>query len=151
MSDHIWDSDEELLAELGEALRSAGSTTASHLAARAAWALRERSHVEIARLTFDSMLADTGSLRDMQNATARMLTFGTEDGVSLEVELTGDRLLGQVFPVLNGTITSVVMSGPEQRVDTDELGCFSLPLPSGPFRLRFESTDTAFLTDWMRL
>lgn len=150
MSERFWGSDEDLLAGLGEALQSAGHTAASHIAGRAAWTLRDSSQIEMAVLTFDSLLVEAGSLRE-QNAEARMLTFVTDDDVSLEVELGDDRLVGQVFPAALGTVTIVAVSRSADRAETDDVGCFSLPLPAGPFRLRFESPEMEFLTDWIRL
>ena len=151
MNDQTWERDDELLAELGDALRSAGPLSASHVEGQAAWSRREKRHLEIARLTLDSLLADSSSLRDVQNASARMLTFVTDDQVSLEVELNGNRLVGQIFPYVPGIITSVTIAGPEQNAEIDDVGCFSIEVPTGPFRLRFDSPEVIFVTDWMRL
>ncbi len=151
MSERFWGTDDDLLVGLGEALRSAGPSSASQLAGRAAWSLRDNSQLDTAALTFDSLLMELESLRDLPNAAARMLTFATDDDVSLEIELGTERLVGQVFPGASGTVSVIALSGPGERTETDDIGCFSLPLPSGPFRLRFESPDVSFLTDWIRL
>lgn len=151
MDEQAWGTDEELLIELGEALRSAGPLPAGHAAGRAAWASRRGSRFQSAALTFDSVLEDVAALRDVQNAQARMLTFATEDNFSLEVELGEDRLLGQIIPAVAGSVTTVTVEGSGETTVTDEVGCFGLSLPSGPFRLQFESPEADFITEWMRL
>jgi hypothetical protein len=145
--------DDLLLSELAEALRSAEPISAALSAGLEAWDRRptDPSRPERAMLTYDSLLEDTAAVRAVQAAEARMLTFTTDDGRTLEVELGDRSLVGQTYPIVQGTMTAIAVDGPAESVEVDEIGCFSLPLPVGPFRLHFTSATVEFITEWMRL
>lgn len=147
-----WGDDEALLAELGAALRSAGDVPETVLSdGRAAWAWRGvDAELELASLVLDSCFEQTADVRGAGTAAPRLLVF---DGgsLSLEVEVAEDVLIGQLLPPASGEVALVAADGSERAVRTDDVGCFTLPLPSGPVRLRARTPDTALLTEWLSL
>jgi hypothetical protein len=83
-------------------------------------------------------------------ALASRLTFQTGGGdLALEVELTDDRLVGQV---LLGTIERVIVEpadGVPTELTVDELGRFvQAAAHPGPTRLRLIGGGRLVLTDW---
>lgn len=147
----LWDDDEALLAELGAALRSAGEVPATVVSdGQAAWAWRGvDAELELASLVLDSCLDETADVRGAQDGP-RLLVF---DGgaVSLEVEVGEDALIGQLLPPAAGEVALVAADGAETTVSSDDVGCFTLPLPSGPVRLRARTSEGTLLTDWLSL
>jgi hypothetical protein len=168
-----WDDDEELLAALRQALRGqvappAGSApsgpdpqagTAAQAvppefieAGKAAYTWRTID-AELAELTYDSAqesLAVAG--QRAEDASARTLTFSSAH-LTIELEATGDALLGQLVPVQTGLVE--IQPGPEKgaQADVDTMGCFTIrPIPAGPFRLRCQSdAGVVVLTEWLSL
>ncbi len=144
-----WGDDEALLAELGLALRHAGTAPDTvEVDGKAAWAWRGiDAELELASLVLDSSVDEAAAVR---GAGPRLLVF---DGgtVSLEVEVGDDALLGQLLPPVTGEVALVAADGSETTVRTDEVGCFALPLPSGPARLRARTPQGDLLTDWLAL
>jgi hypothetical protein len=83
----------------------------------------------------------------------RVLAFATDTDHGLELAVVDDGLLGQVLPPAAGEVTLACVSGLSATTTSDQLGCFSLPRPEGPFLLSFRSADgdLAFTTTWTRL
>ncbi|MEU1082536.1 hypothetical protein ABZ368_20345 [Streptomyces sp. NPDC005908] len=103
----------------------------------------------VAELTFDS-LADAIPVRGTAD-TARMLTF-TAGEVTLDVEVTGDGLIGQVLPP--GPARIEVLDGPRPAASftADDMGRFTADTtPSGPFALRLRTDDDVVVTEWLRV
>jgi hypothetical protein len=147
-----WD-DDELLTALRQAVRSRDVVPANFVnAAKGAFAWRTID-AELAELTYDSLRSteDALSLR-AEAASIRALTF-TSDHVTLELEIVGDTLLGQVVPAQRAAITVQQDNGGSQTLDADEIGRFSVqPVPSGPFRLRCRTAaNVEALTGWIML
>jgi hypothetical protein len=148
-----WD-DDELLAALREARRARRAVpewfveTGKHAYA---W---HNIDAELAQLTYDSDSdADRGRTAAVRSeaASIRALTF-TSAHLSIELEVTENRLLGQVITPQAGTLEIHTTEG-VTTFTVDELGCFVLdPKPASPFRLRFRATDgTDVLTGWVTL
>lgn len=150
-----WDDDEELLAALRNALRgppAQGVPPEFIEAGKAAYTWRTID-AELAELTYDSAqesLAAAG--RRAEDAATRTLTFSSAH-LTIELEATGDALLGQLVPVQTGLVE--IQSGPEKgtQTDVDTMGCFTIqPIPAGPFRLRCQSgAGAVVLTEWLSL
>nr|WP_234367574.1 hypothetical protein [Streptomyces pluripotens] len=103
---------------------------------------------EIAELTFDS-LVDAVPVRGVTDAP-RMLTFRAGE-VTVDVEVTGDGLMGQVLPPQTARIE--VLGGPHavRPLTTDALGRFTGDTPSaGPFALRLRTGAEVIVTEWLR-
>jgi hypothetical protein len=147
-----WD-DEELLTALRRAVRSREAVPADFVAAaKGAFAWRNID-AELAELTYDSLTSveDALSMR-AEPASIRALTF-TSPRLTIELEVVGDSLLGQIVPAQPTVITVQPKSGASTVVDADDIGRFLLqPMPAGLFRLRCRTaTGIETLTGWITL
>ena len=101
----------------------------------------------IAELTFDSV-TDAIPVRGAVDVP-RMLTFHAGE-VTVDVELSGQGLMGQVLPPQSARIE--VLSGPRAAspLATDAMGRFTHAAPpAGPFALRLRTGDSVVVTDWL--
>ena len=145
-----WDH-EQLLAALGEAIRARQAVPDSFIdMGKGAYAWHNID-AELAQLTYDSSREPVAGLRS-ETASIRALTF-TSAHLSLELEVTGDSLLGQIIPPRPGTLDTQTPDGATASTDVDEIGCFAVePIPASPFRLRCRTADgTDVLTGWITL
>jgi hypothetical protein len=147
-----WD-DEQLLTALRESVqaREAVPSWFVEMGKNAyAW---HNIDAELAQLTYDS---STDVQRSMavrsETASIRALTF-TSAGLSIELEVTENCLLGQVIPPRGGTLEVHHTAGATTTEPIDEIGCFTVePIPESPFRLRFRTTDDIdVVTGWISL
>ena len=147
-----WD-DEELLTALREAMRAREAVPAEFIEmGRNAYAWHNID-AELAQLTYDSDRdADLVASLRSETASIRALTF-TSAHLSIEVEVTEDALVGQVIPVLTGTIEVQTKEVATGTIPVDEVGCFAVsPKPASPFRLRYRADDgTEVVTGWITL
>ncbi|MEU5262758.1 hypothetical protein [Amycolatopsis sp. NPDC021455] len=147
MADH-WSSQEELLAELGEALRSAQEVPAGFVeAGKAAFSWRDLD-AELATLSHDSAAARPAGVR-ADAAPLRALTFSGRD-FTIELEVGSGDLHGQVVPAQPGELDVETREGTVLTVPVDEVGWFVVrPKPAGRFRLRVRiRSGHIVLTDW---
>ena len=148
MSSLRW-TDEDLLRELGGALREApvdGSITA---AAEAAFGWRTADEeLELLMLEAETSLGTlAGAVRGAGPAAPRTLTFRGEQ-LSVEIEIDDNGIVGQLIPPQPGQVTLVTSDGPHAAAQADEVGCFTLPLPPpGPMRLDCELNGNRFVTE----
>ena len=145
-----WD-DEQLLAALGDAMRARQVVPDSFVdMGKSAYAWHNID-AELAQLTYDSSREPAVGLRS-ETASIRALTF-TSAHLSLELEVTGDSLLGQIIPPRSGTLETQTRAGTTTTIPVDEIGCFAIdPIPDVPFRLRCRTADGAdVLTGWITL
>ncbi|MCI3278098.1 hypothetical protein [Streptomyces cylindrosporus] len=101
----------------------------------------------IAELTFDSVV-DAIPVRGAVDVP-RMLTFHA-GGVTVDVELTAQGLMGQVLPPQSARIE--VLRGPQAGapLTTDDMGRFTYgEPPAGPFALRLRTGEGVLVTDWL--
>lgn len=142
--------DDDLLAELGAALR-AGETAPPHVveAAKAAFAWQSVD-AELAALTHDSLLSD--ELVGVREGAGRVraITFET-DGLAVELEVDARGAVGQILPPQRGTVAVRGALGEGATVEADEVGRFELrPLPPGPVSLRCRTAGgRSFVTSWV--
>jgi hypothetical protein len=102
----------------------------------------------VAELTFDS-LVDAVPVRGATDVP-RMLTFSAGE-VTVDVEVTGEGLMGQVLPPQPARIE--VLGGPRTTVPltADDMGRFSGDVrPAGPFALRVLAGGETVVTEWLR-
>lgn len=164
-----WDDDEALLAALREALRGrppqpgpspqdpqagqAGQAVPPEFiqAGQAAYTWRTID-AELAELTYDSAQESVAAAGRRAEDAARTLTFSSAH-LTIELEATGDAILGQLVPVQSGLIE--IQPGLEKgaQTDVDTMGCFTIqPIPAGPFRLRCRNdAGVVVLTEWLSL
>jgi hypothetical protein len=145
--------DEELLAELREAMAERAAVPPAFVAAaRSAYAWHHID-AELARLIYDSRQdADLSATLRSEAASIRALTFASAR-FSIEVEVTDDALLGQLIPPQPGTVEIQTLAGEATDGEIDEVGCFSIePKPEDQFRLRFRTDGQPdVLTGWLTL
>lgn len=151
MSD-AW-TDEELLAALQEALEARQAVPPGFTeAAKGAFAWRTID-AELAQLTYDSLAgSEAAAPTRSEPASIRALTF-TSPRLTIELEVAGDSVLGQVVPPQAATIRVQAQDGAESVFAADQIGCFVIqPAPRGSFRLRCQ-TDASVdvLTGWITL
>ncbi|MEU3829120.1 hypothetical protein GT045_38125 [Streptomyces sp. SID486] len=102
----------------------------------------------LAELTFDS-LVDALPVRGAVDAP-RMLTFRAGE-LSVDVEVTGDGLIGQVLPPQSARIEVLGGPGTGRPVAADTLGRFTSDTPpAGPFALRLRTGAEVIVTEWLR-
>jgi len=144
--------DEELMRELARALAQVDAVPPHRrAAARGSYAWRTVDE-ELLALTHDSLdLADAA----VRGATD-VRTLGFEgDGLSLELEVDGDRVFGQVLSTgVDGLIDEVTIEsvddGPRtSRVDAS--GIFSVVVPTGPVRFGVTTDGALRRTPWVVL
>ena len=147
-----WD-DEQLLEALREAMRAREVVPPGFVETGNSTYAWHNVDAELAQLTYDSSRTEDRSARvRSETASIRALTFRSGH-TSIELEVTGDSLLGQVMPPGEGTIEAQTRDGVTTAAPVDEIGCFSIePVPRRPFRLRCRTghgTDVA--TSWITL
>ena len=149
MSSLRW-TDDDLLRELGGALREAPANASIIAAAEAAFSWRTADEeLELLMLEAETSLgALAGAVRGAGPAAPRTLTF-RGDQLSVEIEIDDNGIVGQLIPPQPGQVTLVTSDGPQASVQADEVGCFTLPLPQrGPMRLDCELNGNRFVTEW---
>jgi hypothetical protein len=144
-------SDDDLLAELAAALAEVSGRAESAAAiGRAAFTWRTvDADLVSAELTFDSAL-DGAGVRGGQ-PQGRFLEFRSEP-LSVDVEILGDRLHGQLHPPQEGTAVIESANGVTLSLPVDQLGFFVVENPpAGPVRLRCETSRSRLVTGWFNL
>lgn len=143
--------DDQLLAELGAAMRGAAQVPARFVSlGKSAFAFRGVS-AEIAALTQDSVGAALAGTRS-ESAALRSLTFVASE-LAIELEVTADALVGQVVPPRAGEIELVGPGGVIATTAVDVVGWFAIrPTPTGPVRLQLRTADgESIRTEWTTL
>jgi hypothetical protein len=146
-----WD-DEELLAALDDAMRARQAVPEWFVETGKNAYAWHNIDAELAQLTYDSNHdRNRAAVMRAEAASIRALTF-TSAHLSIELEVTEDRLLGQVITPQAGTLETHTAAG-VTTLAVDEIGGFVLdPKPASPFRLRFRALDgTDVLTGWVTL
>lgn len=146
-----WDN-EQLLAALGEAVRARQAVPSWFVETGKNAYAWHNIDAELAQLTYDSSRdTEMAAVTRSEAASIRSLTF-TSRHLSLELEVTGNSLLGQVIPPRAGTLETHTNAGVITS-PVDEIGCFTVdPIPASPFRLRYRTTDGIdVLTGWITL
>jgi len=148
------DADDELLTELGEAVRDAADVPARFIdAGKAAFAWRTVDE-ELAMLAYDSATvgADAAVVTRADPAALRALTFVSSE-LTVEVEVTPDALLGQLVPPQAGEVELRTRTGESHTAAVDAVGWFVLrPVPAEMFRLHVRpASGPEVLTAWVTL
>jgi len=151
MNRHNWlDNDDELLAELAVAVQAADVPGRVIQAAKASYTWRTiDSDLESLALSPGYSGYDQSAVRGA-SPESRLLSFEHED-ISLEIEISGSLVRGQLYPVRSGLVTVVTAAGPFGDARTDDMGCFVADWPeSGPVRIRCQMGNSNFITDWIQ-
>lgn len=154
-----WDemTDDQLMAALGEAVAEQQAVSERRRdAARSAFTWRSVDQ-ELAELLHDSAL-DAGAAVRSSAGGPRSLSFG-RSGLTLEIEVEGDGVLGEVIgegaasdPTVPTTVTLVRPDVEDRQVTTDAAGFFRLPdVTPGPARFVVERAGWTLTTPWVTL
>jgi hypothetical protein len=155
MSQQWWQEDDQLLAALGEALRSEHDVPAEFIAIGKAAFLWRGIDAELAIVTYDSMSegaeAELAGVRSEQ-ASLRYLTLTSRD-FTLEIEVTADAILGQLVPPGPGRVEVRTTDDAAVTGVIDQGGGFTIrPVPRTSFRLCCHAANGAsVLTNWLLL
>ncbi|MFV2022403.1 hypothetical protein [Micromonospora sp. LOL_023] len=147
------DSDDELLIELGAALRESGPVSEQFIdAALAAFSWRTvDAELAVAELIFDSACDREPAGLTRSAGTDRRLTFRSGP-VVLAIEVTAFGVVGQLSPAGPGRLSARSAAGQYEDVPVDEVGFFSMGVPpAGPVQLRATSATYKVRTCWVSL
>jgi hypothetical protein len=154
--DQWWVDDDRLLRMLGEAL-SAGDVPASFVESGKLAFPWQDLDAELAALTYDSATDRTPALagtRADDLARLRQLTYrATRTGLEIELAITEDAVVGQLWPRQAGTVEMRPRRGDSTTRPVNQAGGFVIrPIPSTPFRLYCQTTTGAsVITAWVTL
>jgi hypothetical protein len=148
-----WDDDQQLLADLGEAVRAVRGMS-DQVAERGREALTTWSSLDdellLACVSFDSLYESTGVVRS-ESGAGRLLVFSAEP-LSVELEVGPGGIVGQVVPPASAQVQLETADGTVRQTAADELGFFTLEaIPSGPVRLRCDTATSKLVTRWVEL
>ena len=118
-----WD-DDRLLAALGQALMAREAVPSWFIETGKSAFAWHNIDAELAQLTYDSH-QDQHAVAMLRSETAsiRALTF-TSAHMSLELEVTGNSLLGQLLPPRSGQLVIQTRAGTTSTTEVDEIGCW---------------------------
>lgn len=141
--------DDQLIAELREAVAEADLVTdRQREAARAAFTWRT-VEAELAELLHDSALEPTG-VRGADDAP-RTLSFAS-GALTLEVEVDGDTLRGQVVGAAADSVLMQRSIADDEPLAVDPSGFFRLDgLAPGPVRFVVQAGDWTLTSPWVAL
>jgi hypothetical protein len=140
--------DDKLLAELATAMAQVDAVPDHRReAARAAFAWRTID-AELLALTHDSLQLADAAVRGRLDV--RTLGFESE-GLSLEIEVDGDRVFGQVLDVQVDKVLVESVDGGAQDVSVDASGIFSVVVPGGQVRFGIRVDGVLRRTPWIVL
>jgi hypothetical protein len=146
----LWQDDDELVTEMAEATGRAVLPDSVRRAAATAFAARRAAGAGLAKIRYDSLL-DAFPVRGETPASRRIVTFEAES-LSVEIETSGDQVVGQLVPPEPGQVEIMTLDGGSEQTDADSYGCFLLPRPApGPVRFRCHTAAGTVFTDWIRL
>jgi hypothetical protein len=150
MSDRIWGSDDELLAELKEALTRPSPEPERTLHVEKSLYTWRTVDAELAALTHDSTVGKAGALVRSETAALRTMTFEAPSLV-IELGVTPRGLVGQLVPPESGTAWLRTATGDTSSVAVDEFGCFTIDLrPGVPFSVACRTeTGLRVMTAWI--
>ncbi|MBJ7358217.1 hypothetical protein [Nocardioides sp.] len=145
-----WDdlTDDQLLAELGEAVAEAALVTdRQREAARAAFTWRTVD-AELAELLHDSALEASAVRGD---DAARTLSFASGP-LTLEVEVDGDAVMGQVVGAATDSVLMQRSIADDQPLPVDPSGFFRVEgVAPGPVRFVVQAGDWTLTSPWVAI
>lgn len=147
-----WQDDATLLAALADAVADEEPVPPDvYRSATAAYTWRTID-AELAALTHDSREETDRLVGVRSTATDHTLAFQLRD-LHLEVDVTADRILGQVVAPGPATVTLQAEAGTLRTVGTGDSGFFSMERPApGSIRLRVDVAGApSFVTPWFRV
>lgn len=141
-----WTDDEKLIEELARASAQEGAVPEHRRQAAYGAFVWRTIDEELLALTHDSSVLADAAVRGPDDV--RTLSFAG-GGVSLELEVDGTRLMGQVTPVVSGEVMLEATDGRSQTVRADASGFFTMEAMSGPVRFAVEHDGVVRRTAWV--
>jgi hypothetical protein len=144
--------DDQLLAALKVALESADEPPASLVGIGKASFTWRNIDAELAALTYDSAHdALAGAATRAEPSGARNLTFEASQ-LSIELEIVGDVLHGQLVPPQPGEIEIRSAEGTSITTEANDVGYFTAAAPTGSFLVHCRTTSGVVVqTGWITL
>ena len=144
--------DDELLQELRSALQEEPVAESVIRAAQAAFTWRTvDAELELLSLDAGDELAAGALVRGGGPGAPGSFAFHGER-LSVEIEVDGAGIVGQLTPAQPGQVTLVSAEGPQATAQADKVGCFALPPPApGPLRLDCRLGADHFVTEWVTI
>jgi hypothetical protein len=140
--------DEGLMEELARAMTQVTEVPDHRReAARAAFSWRTIDD-ELLALTHDSLELADAAVRGALDV--RTLGFET-DGLSLELEVDGDQVFGQVLDAQVDEVVVESVGEGSQSAPVDASGVFSVQVPTGPVRFGVRVAEGLRRTPWIVL
>jgi hypothetical protein len=157
VSDRWWETDQQLLAALRDALDANAEVPETFREAGRAVFPAPDLDAELVALSYDSaaqpLTLVRGAADDSRDepATVRALSFAHAQ-LSIHLQVADGAVLGQLVPPQCAQLVLQTPAGKPVEVSTDEDGWFVLrPVPAGRFRLRCRTADHAVVTAWITL
>ena len=145
-----WNDDDELMLDVGDALRTdprepivieGGRTIGAWQAADADAAL--------ASLLYDSYVDGLAAVRGPASGAPRNLVFALGE-LRVEIELSDAGIEGQLIPPEPGQVRLLDATGPVAETTADEVGCFTFPPGRhGPIRIECAVAGRRIATEWI--
>jgi hypothetical protein len=159
--DRWWDTDQQLLAALRDALDANAEVPETFRAAGRAVFRAPDLDAELAALSYDSATQPLALVRGGldggvddstdEPATVRALSFAHAQ-LSIHLQVADGAVLGQLVPPQCAELVLQTPAGKPTEISTDEDGWFALrPFPAGRFRLRCRTADHTVVTGWITL
>jgi hypothetical protein len=147
-----WNDDDELLLDIGEALRPEPLEAEVLAAARA---VRARRSADVDRapaaLLHDSEPDRTASVRGPLSGAPRNLAFALGES-RVEIELGDAGVEGRLIPPEPGRVRLFNGAGLVAEATADEVGCFALPTRRpGPIRIECQVAGRRAATEWITI
>jgi len=158
VSDLWWETDQQLLAALRDALDANAEVPKSFREVGRAVFPGLDLDAELAALSYDSATQPLALVRgDVDDsgdepATVRALSFAHAQ-LTIHLQMADGAVLGQLVPPQCTELVLQTSAGKPTEISTDEDGWFVLrPVPAGRFRLRCQTTDgNTVVTAWIML
>ena len=145
-----WNDDDELLLDLGAALRADRCDESLLEAARQihAWHTADLDRA-LAALLYDSHLDALAAVRGPIAGGPRSLVFALGE-LRVEIELSDTGIEGQLIPPEPGRVRLLDATGPVAETTADEVGCFTFPPGRhGPVRIECAVAGRRIATEWI--
>jgi hypothetical protein len=145
-----WNDDDDLLLDIGDALRPEPLEVQVRAAAHAvrAWRTADPDR-DLAVLLYDSELDRTAAVRGALPGAPRNLVFALGE-LRVEIELGDAGIEGQLIPPEPGEVRLCNEAGLVATTTADEVGCFTFPVSRpGPIRIECAVAGRRFATEWI--
>jgi hypothetical protein len=145
-----WRDDDELLLDIGDALRTDPYEAVVAEAGRliGLWHTSDPDR-ELAVLRYDSYVDGLAAVRGPASGAPRNLVFAL-GAVRVEIELSDAGIEGQLIPPEPGRVWLLDATGPVAETSADQVGCFTFPPGRhGPIRIECAVAGHRVATEWI--